>query len=957
MASFTDIIPQFNPYVQQLPVEAMVQVGMEKQKRYDEGIQKIQQSIDTIAGLEVGNDVDRAYLQSKLNQLGNNLMFVAAGDFSNYQLVNSVDGMAKQLAYDPTIQTAVSSAAKRKKEIELVEEARKIGELVPDNEVFFAKRDSEWLNSTEAGKSYNARYVPYFDIFKFAKEKVDALKIDGFSFDEIYQKDANGNYVTDKQNNLVLSEAMIRVKEKGYLPGKLEATLNEVFSDGRVKQQLAISSEYEYRNTTPEQLAVSITNETNKLKNEYENRLDLLNIKLQANPNDDEIKDQIKKTELAISKLGEDLIQSGKLISQNPDTVKNYLYERKKMDNFMSIFNTKEKSEEVLDNPRWKAYFEKVKEANAQTRWAQTEQRLRYQFAADYEQKERFKKMDQQAKLAEAKAKAERDAKGLDALGGLSPEFEPNEYNVILNHSSKVSQAASDFSDSEAVLVWNSLWNTETNRSVLEKEMQRTIDGRQITQAEAIKSIIGRWAKKNNQDVDAYMTSKALQIQNQYNSPEGRSNLAKNNYPLYNMLKEYEDSKFNWGVQNDIDKKVKQDGLASFYKQMEGLQLKQKNIKIGNETFKLTKEDAINLAVIAKYEDELTINKSDWFGTDQAKMLKQLSDAAKVALIKSGKSKVLNSFLQSFPGEKKSKELATAPFATSYPFQPIVEAIEGFLFGTTQTEKEENYLRQVGSPGDLTPRPGTGPFGEVYRAMYAIDPKTLGKNIEKTAEAVQRYRTKNPNKSGSVATGDDKQDGIILQNLKEIANRYYNSKQGVGVDADEVIDEIRGMKNANDLQTANILRGIDVSAGAGPQPYIRIDDAKLYLSPTEAEDLKVNPSNIYYNEYVIAVEELINTNGGYSSYGDINDINTYRENDIAMRTKDFPQLANTKYQAKVNFLRDNKGMYYPYMYINNGKKERVMSLPVNSPDLGKLMTEDLPLYASPTVLEQLLNRQ
>jgi hypothetical protein len=32
MASFTDIIPQFNPYVQQLPVEAMVQVGVAKQK-------------------------------------------------------------------------------------------------------------------------------------------------------------------------------------------------------------------------------------------------------------------------------------------------------------------------------------------------------------------------------------------------------------------------------------------------------------------------------------------------------------------------------------------------------------------------------------------------------------------------------------------------------------------------------------------------------------------------------------------------------------------------------------------------------------------------------------------------------------------------------------------------------------------------------------------------------------
>ena len=43
MASFTDNPNiQFNPYISQLPVEAMVQVGMQKQQRYDEGVQKIQ---------------------------------------------------------------------------------------------------------------------------------------------------------------------------------------------------------------------------------------------------------------------------------------------------------------------------------------------------------------------------------------------------------------------------------------------------------------------------------------------------------------------------------------------------------------------------------------------------------------------------------------------------------------------------------------------------------------------------------------------------------------------------------------------------------------------------------------------------------------------------------------------------------------------------------------------------
>ena len=103
MASFTDAIPQFNPYIQQLPVEAMVKVGMEKQQRYDQGLQKIQSQIDQVAGLDIVRDVDRQYLQSKLNDLGSKLKTVAAGDFSNYQLVNSVAGMASSVAKDNNV--------------------------------------------------------------------------------------------------------------------------------------------------------------------------------------------------------------------------------------------------------------------------------------------------------------------------------------------------------------------------------------------------------------------------------------------------------------------------------------------------------------------------------------------------------------------------------------------------------------------------------------------------------------------------------------------------------------------------------------------------------------------------------------------------------------------------------------------------------------------------------------
>ena len=350
MASWTDKIPTFNPYVQQLPVEAMVQVGMQKQKQYDEGIQKIQTNIDNIAGLPVTKDVEKAYLQSKLNQLGNDLRTVAAGDFSNFQLVNSVNGMTNQIAKDPYIQTAVNSSAKRKKEMELMEKAREKGELTPQNETYFAKRDSAWVNNTKLGQSYNAKYISYLDRIKYAKETFDSIKPDNISFDEVYQKGADGNYITDKNGNFVLSESMTRVKEEGYLPAKLEAAIDQIFNDPKFKQQLTIDAEYNYKSVTPEQLAVSITNETNKIKNVYEDKLDELTLQLNLNPNSVEIKQKITNTELAISKLRENFNEAGELINSNPDAVKNYLYSNKERDKYTSMFNFSKKSKFTLSH-------------------------------------------------------------------------------------------------------------------------------------------------------------------------------------------------------------------------------------------------------------------------------------------------------------------------------------------------------------------------------------------------------------------------------------------------------------------------------------------------------------------------------------------------------------------------------------------------------------------------------
>ena len=248
MASFTDIIPQFNPYVQQLPVEAMVQVGMEKQKRYDEGIQKIQTQIDNIAGLDIAQDAQRVYLQSKLNELGNNLKNVAAGDFSNFQLVNSVGGMTSQIVKDPRIVNALSSTKAYRKGLEDMAALTKEGKASASRTWEFKNAANAWLNG-DVDASFNTLYKPYTNYRKNATEIIKGLTGDSTIRDDAFDIDAKGN--------LVIKDAMTRTKLAGISPEKIQQALLTGLSPDDW-EQISVDGRYNYANTTPTSFAESL---------------------------------------------------------------------------------------------------------------------------------------------------------------------------------------------------------------------------------------------------------------------------------------------------------------------------------------------------------------------------------------------------------------------------------------------------------------------------------------------------------------------------------------------------------------------------------------------------------------------------------------------------------------------------------------------------------------------------
>lgn len=110
MASFTDSPQTF--FSQATPMVDLNLYGQTldyKQAQYNQGAQRIQGSIDKIAGLDILHPLAKDYLHTKLTDLGSKVNQLAGGDFSNQSLVSQAMALAPKVAKDEKIQTAVLS--------------------------------------------------------------------------------------------------------------------------------------------------------------------------------------------------------------------------------------------------------------------------------------------------------------------------------------------------------------------------------------------------------------------------------------------------------------------------------------------------------------------------------------------------------------------------------------------------------------------------------------------------------------------------------------------------------------------------------------------------------------------------------------------------------------------------------------------------------------------------------
>jgi len=574
MASFTDnseLLSRFNPYVQQLPVEAMVNVGIQKQQQYNEGVQKIQGQIDQIAGLDVVRDVDKQYLQSRLNNLGSDLKKVAAGDFSNYQLVNSVGGLASKIGKDANVQNAVASTSRYRKGVSDMETARKEGKNNPANEFNFNKKANDWLYSQNPKQPFNSGYTPYFDVDKFTKETFDAVKPDGYTFEQLYETDDNGNPLKDKTGKPILSPVLAKLKQEGRFPKKVEQTLDQIFSDARVNQQLAISGEYTYQGMTPQALQSNLTSAKEKQLAAYDEAIREVNLKKASGNKDPKLQEELDKLASNKLKISQQFEEQIALAGTNPDAIRGMLFKESVRDNYKAMYTNITEERTFDENPIWNQNFKMQQESN---RVAERRDDLIYKYKA-LEMGER----QHQDKMRLEIQKAAAEGKVLDGSSATQTFMPTGEIDMNDLFDRNYDNAALGYNSATNELLFSTVLNDEATVASMMKA------NKNMTREQAIENVIKNAAAEKGENVDQFRARWTLKALDELNRTNGGTAI------IQAKLANYEKAKKAFDIHSEAKARVDEESpdlKNNFTKDLE-------TITYGNKA--LTPQDQYDIAM------------------------------------------------------------------------------------------------------------------------------------------------------------------------------------------------------------------------------------------------------------------------------------------------------------------------------------------------------------------------
>lgn len=870
MASFTDQISTFNPYVAQLPVEAMTKVGMYKQQQYDQGVQKIQNQIDNVAGIDLVKDPDKSMLQSKLNELGSRLKTVAAGDFSNNQLVNSVGGMATQIIKDKDVQTAISSTASYKKKMQILEQdTKKTGGANVYNKDKFLRETQNWLNDGQAGTAYTADYTEHKDVYKTLVEIGKTVGVDSTTINNLFVTDANGNPALKDgalQYNDVMAETLLKGKDKGKLLQAFQAGLSPADY-----KQLAINGEYELKNKTPEELTGMLDNtfkdyQKNALLKKQSIQDKIIELKCtvfdaKEQPLADE---KIKELEDSLVVLDNNLskkqLSTEQMKAANPDSIRSSIYTNNFLDSVSDALSEKETYTKYTKNPAVEIMLDKERLKLSASIEQRMRDEFRYKQSRDITQDELEKwKVLFGAGLVDEKG----NPTGATALAGGRRSLAINDITNPTYFTTKFQEGLKTDKDVQFGLyekVAVADWLTKNSGKV------DPVTGKAFSET-GMKNQILKYAKKLGMSYNDYIVLQGQKAVDKFNYSKtptiGNENLSA--IKEINSLSKLITSKV--AKEQEADQYVKENavGFQPFDYKKANIKPQTitvpviKNGRVSSETVNLSTEDLYKFAVIAKAGDE----PGDIIPGPSA--FRPIAKREEAIALK-------NSLIAKY-GEQMfrtiQKTMYTGPkvplIGMTTPLTPMLNALESDAFKKTNALKEQFYKKIT----DVQ-----APFSDILYRGKPEQEKQLASNI---SDVVSEYATAG------------------ISGYDEFNQYTSDPKAQFRTVTNPAVDKYG--KNAYSLQLTKPDGGI----------------VEKPITEAHYEFLTNKSAPSIFEDEVKSAINAFSTGSTNPSYH-YTDKNAYTT--AFLKPDDFPNT--NKYKVATDFAPGGNGRYFPKLYINAG---------------------------------------
>lgn len=259
---FASYIPQIDPNSYAQTQEVYRHAILQKQSQYEQGVARVQNSYDTVAGLKMGRQQDTDYLNQKLQGLQTQFQKLAGGDFSQQAVVNQAAGYASQIYSDQRVQNAAMSAQNASDAASQIQQAHKDGKAAASNDNLILRNLTAWQNGDENATLGKQTYNPYYNYNKSWQDFISKVHPN-----VIIEETPN-----DEKSPYGVAYTLNQGKKEYLTAGQLQQTFKTFLqTDNQAAQQIQTDALY-YSDKTPDNVAIQNINAN------YQNQINQIDV-------------------------------------------------------------------------------------------------------------------------------------------------------------------------------------------------------------------------------------------------------------------------------------------------------------------------------------------------------------------------------------------------------------------------------------------------------------------------------------------------------------------------------------------------------------------------------------------------------------------------------------------------------------------------------------------------------